>query len=32
LRTQARTQGAATVQAGRDVFSSWLPSIDAVVV
>jgi GMP synthase (glutamine-hydrolysing) len=31
LRTQARTQGAATVQAGRVVFSSWLQSIDAVV-
>jgi GMP synthase (glutamine-hydrolysing) len=31
LRTQARTQGAATVQAGRAVFSSWLQSIDAVV-
>jgi GMP synthase (glutamine-hydrolysing) len=31
LRTQARTQGAATVQAGRAVFSSWLHSIDAVV-
>lgn len=30
LRTQARTQGAATVQAGRAVFSSWLQSIDAV--
>jgi GMP synthase (glutamine-hydrolysing) len=31
LRTQARMQGAATVQAGRVVFSSWLQSIDAVV-
>jgi GMP synthase (glutamine-hydrolysing) len=31
LRAQARTHGAATVQAGRAVFSSWLQSIDAVV-
>jgi len=31
LRTQARTQGPATVQAGRAVFSTWLQSIDAVV-
>jgi GMP synthase (glutamine-hydrolysing) len=31
LRTQARSQGAITAQAGRVVFSSWLQSIDAVV-
>ena len=30
LRTQARTQGAATAQAGRAVFSSWLQSISTV--
>jgi GMP synthase (glutamine-hydrolysing) len=29
-RTQARTQGAATAQAGRVVFSSWLQSIGTV--
>jgi GMP synthase (glutamine-hydrolysing) len=31
LRAQAHQQGAATAQAGRMVFSSWLDSIDAVV-
>jgi GMP synthase (glutamine-hydrolysing) len=30
LRTQARTHGVITTQAGRAVFSSWLQSIDAV--
>jgi GMP synthase (glutamine-hydrolysing) len=31
LRAQSLAQGAATAQAGRVVFSSWLQSIDAVV-